>query len=717
MSIKKLFAAALICAASVSVAFGQTAKYPLQNITYPNGYKPAAIDAARVNSWYNTWKTNHLRDCSGKGIMATADNTSEVKVEGVGWALITAAYMGDKASFDGIYQFYNVSSNLSSKSGGMMSWLVDCNGIRNNDSNNEGTASDGDLDAAFGLIVAGWQWGGSYLDSARSVLGRVRQLITDCNGLSVIAGGYSGGVWGGACNYTDISYYTPAFFRVFAEVSGDAAWNKLADDTYTHLERNAHAATGLVSDWQSVEDGAPFLREGGDNNKDKFYSYDACRTPWRISLDYLWNGNAKAKAWATKISTWANVVGTGSLKDGYNLDGTVSPNGSNNAGMAFMGAWAVAAMTNSQTVANTFGSALPSSVPSYWYHSYLGNVYLLALSGNMWKEDLVMTGGVKLTVSIDGKGFVKRTPDKYLYSSGETVTLTATPDLGYIFEGWSGDGTNNSKNASITVTMSQARNITAKFSLSSGVNFVKNGDFSKGNDKMDDWVLNKWGNSQATATAAGNGSVTINISTLPNNQTITDLQLVQATLPLLKGNKYVISFEASAASNRTMLVMAQLGNTPWTTYFEETVELTAAKQEFSFEFEMKEADNLTARLGFNIGNANPSVTIGNVSVVFAQSTSGVRQAAAQPVKKTGMTVSASSRSAVNVSFNARNTGTAELRLYGLKGDLITKASVQTVAGRSYTHTFNTGKIPSGLYVVTMNVNGTAAGHSRIALHR
>jgi len=615
---KGILITALICAISATIAFGQSsssAKYPFgKNINYNHGYKPTAPTSATLQTWYNTWKTNHLRTCSGKGIMATSDNTNEVKVEGVGWALITSAYMGDKASFDGIYQFYNASSKLSPKSGGMMSWLVDCNGIRNNNDDNAGTASDGDLDAAFGLIVAGWQWGGDYLDSARSVLKRVRQLVTYCEAddLYVIAGGYNGGVWGGACNYTDISYYTPAFFRVFSEVSGDKAWDKLADDTYTLLERNAHATTGLVSDWQKV-DGAPYLRENSQApGKDTYYSYDACRTPWRITLDYLWNGNERAKTWATKISNWAKDK-TSTLKEGYNLDGTPGGDGQgNNAGMAFLGALAVAAMANDQTTVNTFGSALPSSAPSFWYQSYLGNVYMLALTGNMWREDMVLSGGVKLNLTIDGKGFVKRNPDKYIYANGDQVTLTATPDLGYEFEGWSGEGSNNSKEPTITVTMSAARNITAKFFLSSGINFVKNGDFSQG---MQDWTLNTWGNSQGSA-STGSGAITITINRLPDAN-VHDLQLVQPSLPLLKGNTYVISFEAYAAAPRTIVVMSQLASAPWDTYFEETVSLTTEKQLYKFEFEMEKNDDLNARLGFNLGSNLANVTIGNISVTFA----------------------------------------------------------------------------------------------------
>jgi len=702
MSIKKLFAAALICVASAAIAFGQTAKYPFgTNKTYPNGFKPATVDTAKARSWYNAWKGEALKNCTGKGIMVTADDQNQVKVEGVGWAMIATAYMGDKENFDGIYQFYNASSKLTPRSGGMMSWLVDCNGIYQNSANNEGTAPDGDLDVAFGLVVASWQWGGAYLDSARAAIGRVRQIVNFCGDLAVIAGGYNGGVWGGGCNYTDMSYYSPAFFRVFADVTGDTVWNKLANDTYTHLERNANAATGLVSDWHSVQDGAPFLREGGAQDKDTYYSYDACRTPWRIALDYLWNGDERAKTWATKITTWAHGQGVSSLKDGYNLDGTPSQQG--NAGIAFLGAWAVGAMTHSQTITDAFGTAVSNASTNHWYQRHTGNMYLLALTGNMWKEDMLVTNGVKLAVAIEGKGSVKRSPDKYLYSSGDKVTLTARPDRGYVFDGWSGTGTSNSKDTVIEVTLSASTNITARFVLSAdGTNLVVNGDFSDG---MNGWALNKWGNSQASESVGPNG-ITITINTLPTDNKITDLQLVQATLPLLKGNTYRVSFDASATAARTMLVMAQLGETPWTSYFEKTVELTTNKESYIIEFEMTENNNEIARLGFNIGNENPSVTIGNISVILLQGNVSIadKNIPQANVKKSSLKVTAK-KSAISVKFKAKNSGTTDLRLYGLKGNLVAKTNLQTVSGKSYTHTFNASNIPNGFYVVSVHSNG------------
>ena len=64
-----------------------------------------------------------------------------------------------------------------------------------------------------------------------------------------------------------------------------------------------------------------------------------------------------------------------------------------------------------------------------------------------------------------------------------------------------------------------------------------------------------------------------------------------------------------------------------------------------------------------------------------------------------------SSSDVNVNFTAIKSGETELGLYNLIGSLIASAKSQTVAGKNYSHTFNQGKLPSGVYIVWMHGNG------------
>ena len=58
-------------------------------------------------------------------------------------------------------------------------------------------------------------------------------------------------------------------------------------------------------------------------------------------------------------------------------------------------------------------------------------------------------------------GTVLKNPVLVNYTSGSTVTLTATPNAGYVFSSWSGDATGTT--SPLTVTMNANKNITANF--------------------------------------------------------------------------------------------------------------------------------------------------------------------------------------------------------------------------------------------------------------
>jgi len=51
--------------------------------------------------------------------------------------------------------------------------------------------------------------------------------------------------------------------------------------------------------------------------------------------------------------------------------------------MAAVGSFTIAAMANTQEIADAFVAEFAKMPDDYWYSSYLGNLYLLAMSGNM----------------------------------------------------------------------------------------------------------------------------------------------------------------------------------------------------------------------------------------------------------------------------------------------------------------------------------------------
>ncbi|MCR9251837.1 MAG: polysaccharide lyase family 7 protein [bacterium] len=68
-----------------------------------------------------------------------------------------------------------------------------------------------------------------------------------------------------------------------------------------------------------------------------------------------------------------------------------------------------------------------------------------------------------LDVSVTGEGTVSRNPDASSYDENTVVSLFATPESGYLFDGWSGDL--SGRQNPMTITMDSDKDVTANFVL------------------------------------------------------------------------------------------------------------------------------------------------------------------------------------------------------------------------------------------------------------
>jgi endo-1,4-beta-D-glucanase Y len=243
-----------------------------------------------------------------------------------------------------------------------MNWKTGvCESPGNNNSN---AATDGDLDVAMALIQANARWSdGGYLDKARDLAGKILKFETeDCSGRKILRPGDKfGGCSDSGQPRINPSYFAPGYYRVFAHYFSDQAssWNALITGTYELLPMYQARMNGLVPDWSKF-DGSDWYGAG--------YSWDACRTPWRIMVDYAFSGDAKARTFMEGVRTWADA----------NL-GTLSMEQTNSA---FHGAIALAAAYDpakfeaAMTVwLNTKGDDVP------YFQATLRMLYLLAAAG------------------------------------------------------------------------------------------------------------------------------------------------------------------------------------------------------------------------------------------------------------------------------------------------------------------------------------------------
>ncbi len=140
-------------------------------------------------------------------------------------------------------------------------------------------------------------------------------------------------------------------------------------------------------------------------------------------------------------------------------------------------------------------------------------------------------------------------------------------------------------------------------------NYIYNGDFSEKEDLEDDinWKFLLFEGGQGAAEIRDNMIV---ISTEKEGTVDYSVQLVQPELPIIKGKKYRVSFDAYADEERDIVVCVSAPTAGWIRYLNDTVlTISEEKTTYTYEFEMKEKDDPNGRLEFNLGHRGSTATV------------------------------------------------------------------------------------------------------------
>ena len=386
---------------------GQHQPYRTGTLT-PSNYTRAELNQ-HVASYYDFWKNRWLKpDAAGNGWRVFLDSSGTTVSEGQGYGMVIVAAMAGhdlqaKQIFDGLWQFRLAHpSEIDSR---LMDWNVPL--ATGNDS-----AFDGDMDIAYGLLMAHAQWGSdgaiNYLQQATNVIAGIRastigpQSKLPMLGDWVSPNGSTYSQW-----TTRSSDFMLGHFRAFGEATGDTAyWSGVVtavQDVITDIQSNESTITGLLPDFIRLvgasRDPQPaqanFLEGPNDGN----YWYNAGRDPWRLGVDAILNDDPITLAQVQKLSEWARTSTGGNpnnVRGGYRLDGTPLNTWQDHF---FIAPFAVAAMSGNGSADQQWLNALYNHV--YQAHSTT-NYYpdavtlqsLLAVTGNMWDPMAVLQPGL-----------------------------------------------------------------------------------------------------------------------------------------------------------------------------------------------------------------------------------------------------------------------------------------------------------------------------------
>jgi endo-1,4-beta-D-glucanase Y len=398
----------LILSFCITLCYGQQFPFP-HSVNYQYGLKPTSQTQAAMNAdlqskfekWRSTYVTTGGCIYPNTKRINSVNHNNETRSEGISYGMTLLVYMDNstnntRADFDAIFRYYN--SYLNSQ--GLMKWAINADGTPRSNA----PAPDGDEEVAFALLMADKQWGSNgsinYLQEAIRIINALEPLCIKSNEY------FADGTWIFA------AYQLPHYYKEFTNVTGHSLWSRVTTNAYKFFNIFYQKSTGLLPD----------VADANGNLIHENYSFDACRVPWRIGTDYLWNGtsqNVLAKNHPAKIATWAKnawASNPANAKDTYKIDGTAVATDCHYGSM--VGPMLVGAMTGSdQAWLNTLYNFCKNlSIGNNYFADHVLMLSLLTATGNMPNF---------MTTSIPVTG-VSVSPTSASITAGSTRQLTAT---------------------------------------------------------------------------------------------------------------------------------------------------------------------------------------------------------------------------------------------------------------------------------------------------
>ncbi|MFD5827623.1 glycosyl hydrolase family 8 [Lentzea sp. NPDC060358] len=380
----------------VNYPFGSRQQPYAAGVLRPSG-SAATLDAAVVDL-YQRWKSAFVRQNCGNGwyqvISPDADHPYVAEAQGYGM-VITATMAGAdpdaRKVFDGLVKWKLDHPSSINPDLLAAEQDVNCRSVNGGDG-----ATDGDLDVAYGLLLADRQWGstGTY-DYKRLAIRHINAIkaseVNPSTNLLKLGDWTSAG---------DQYYYLSRssdwmadHFRAFRKATGDGAWDTIRtahQDLIARLQAGFAPSTGLLPDFVENTNSSPRPPAGQvlESENDGRYSWNACRDPWRIGADAVTSGDTASLTAARKLNSWVRAKTGGNpdaIGQGYRLDGTQLSGGS---AAAFFAPFAVAATTDpgSQAWLDALWAKMlrtPIDSGSYFSASIQLQV-MITVTGNHW---------------------------------------------------------------------------------------------------------------------------------------------------------------------------------------------------------------------------------------------------------------------------------------------------------------------------------------------
>lgn len=331
-----------------------------------------------LSGTWERYKEEYWEDETGRTLDKQQDNITTS--EGQSYTLLRAVWMSDKATFDKTWAW---TKEHLRRDDGLFSWRwgKQADGTYGvlKDVGGQNAASDADTDIALALLMAAGRW------QEQSYLAEAKKLMTAIWENEVVR--VKGVPYMTSNNLEkqskspivmNPSYLAPYAYREFAKADTEHHWESLVDSSYDFIERSMEAPLDVETSANIPPDWVLMNRETGElsapdaENLTTHYSYDAMRTIWRLSVDYQWNKEPRAKTVLEKMSF---------LNDQWNANGALYSTYAHDG-----------AVVNQEEVAESYGTTLAyfdiaqPGTASAVYDQKIKTLY--DQNTNAWKEPL-----------------------------------------------------------------------------------------------------------------------------------------------------------------------------------------------------------------------------------------------------------------------------------------------------------------------------------------
>lgn len=314
------------------------------NKTFINLYSQKSLNL-KLLSFYTDWKKRYLRFVEGSfplkeylyyALDQPTYNNAVTVSEAMGYGLVIFSLMSKfdptaKEHFNNLYHFINEYPSVYNDN--LMAWqqIKTPNGNIVNAEPETSSATDGDMEISYGLILGHKMWGeNAEINYKIEAIRRIKAIIDSCinkEDYFLTLGDWVSGIEQNNFKFVTRSsdfliYEIKEFIKYDFENSNK--WQLVIDKIESIICEqmdNLSKYNGLMPDFL-IKGNLGFAPPKGkilESNHDGDYYYNSCRVPWRYSMDIILNNTPVTKQLHT-LNSWiknTTFYNPNNIKSGY----------------------------------------------------------------------------------------------------------------------------------------------------------------------------------------------------------------------------------------------------------------------------------------------------------------------------------------------------------------------------------------------------------------